>query len=257
MRVVELQTRTNAFARRMRAHANEVSQLRSATIAETSMGGYLVLHPRRRSPRRPSNLIAPLLAMGRARTSGLACMTLAGVVALFAVSGPVGCRCNADLVRLAYARDVPLAAPAVSLITTSAINVATLPAPHPAQRSRLLPSKITPLPAATPVRIHLAAAEPIVGTDAAGRWNVAMLTAIEVKTSQPREAVAIDSGKGSKVAGYVAIADEAAPKPSGHARRHKRHRTASSATPRGRRAPGWARQMYDNNWQGTAFSYVR
>jgi hypothetical protein len=254
MRVVELQTRTNAFARRMRAHASERSRLRSATIAETSMGGYLVLSTRDRRLRRPPNPLAPLLEMGRARMSGLACVTIAGFVALFALSGPVDCRCHADLVRLAYAKDVPLAAPPVSLITTSAIDVAALPPTHPEQRSRLLPSKITPLAAAAPARIQLLAAEPVVGTDTGRRENVAILTAVEVKTSAT---VALDSGAGAKVAGYVAMADEPAPRHKPHARQHTRHRTASTASPRGRRAPGWARQMYDNNWQGTAFSYVR
>lgn len=281
MRVVELHAGPGAFVQSAPAHADE--QWRFGAFAQTTIGGYLVLR-RQSTRRRLRSRLAPLFTLGhaavrrvgighatvrriateraavrRAQMCGVMGMAIVSAFALLTVGDPADCHnCDKSMARLAYAKELPIVLPpGVSLISTSAIKVSALPPRQLERRASLLPAKITPLTEAAPPRIRLASALPIPGASTRAPGNATVLTALDVAMPDLAEIVAVDSGSGTKVAGYVATTDE--PRPTHHRqpRRLSKHHSVSSASPSGRRAPRWARQMYDTNWQGTTFSYVR
>jgi hypothetical protein len=148
-----------------------------------------------------------------------------------------------------------------SPITTSALSPSAS-APARAMLAKpahlgVLPPRLETLADAPPRLVRLAAAAP-------DDELVPMLPMVEIVTRSPPDDPATEpsSEPGPEAEpGSDAEPDRAIPK--ARAARNSRPRKArsrsssSSASKKIQRAPRWARQMFDNPWQSSAFSYVR
>lgn len=262
------------------------AELAGGFDGEPAIGGFRILRPRPSQRARIKARALRRMASAHLRASGSLSVLFLGGLALAVLAGPVSCPCDSlhaaspllaggdarAMSRLAYTRASeirPTASRKIAPLTKLATLVdpyeATLAAASPITTASItpvstrrqplaglahlgaLPSKIDTIAAAQPEPIRLAAATP--ATDV----PVPLVPVIEVPTPEAPEA-----------------APPAAETHVTHARtvsrrRHhaQRARMARSSDPaviaaqKQARAPRWAKQMFDNPWQSSAFSYIR
>ncbi len=192
----------------------------------------------------------PLAAVGDAQTLSRFAYSRASEIGL-ARPAPAGSEVT-PLTKLASLVDAyaPAYAAAASPISTAAITPATQTREIFVRPAHLgaLPTKIEKLAAAQPEPIRLAAVTP--ATDV----PVPLLPVIEIiaPDDMPEATTTADEADASRT--------RAISKRRHHARRARKARSsdpAVNAAQKYARAPRWAKQMFDNPWQSSAFSYIR
>jgi len=270
------------------------AELAGGLSADPAIGGFRIKRARASQRTRIKARALRRTASTRLRASGSLSILFMGGLALAVLAGPASCPCDPlhaasplsagndarALSRFAYTRasEIGLArAPTAHRKATALTKLATLvdpyqstytKAPSPISTGAIpaagssrkplvglahlgaLPSKIDTIAAAQPEPIRLAAADP------AEIAPAPILPVIDVATPEAPKA----TGTGAAGRTRTAHKHTVSKRRRHHAQRARKARSSDPAVIAAKkyaRAPRWAKQMFDNPWQSSAFSYIR